>query len=186
MLLPELERVVISTSYLPHGWEGSVVDLIENDEIPFSVRLDLVINYELISNKLLRVFAVWCAKQVHRFANMEVLDRLLNKCEDYAYGRVERVELVHLYLQTIRELALEKKSDQLREAEDAAYSTVHTQAKVAARNAAKHSHNVLKNYNDIYSIHKKHVWKIRDLVLENLTNGEVAFIVRNIKKEDQK
>jgi len=179
MLLPDINRKTISTAYLVHNWEGSVVDFIENEDIPFNERLSIVIDYELISPKLLRLFSIWCARQVLKFTHARIISELLDTAEDFAYGRIDRETLVSKYLKTIKELALEDKTRCVQEAEEAAYSSVRKHAKDAARESSLHSQNVLSHYTEETEIQRKHVWKIRDLILDHLTTGDVDFILKN-------
>lgn len=179
MILPGITRKMIKTEYLDHEWEGSIIDLIDNERIPFGDRLRLVIDHQLISDKLLRLFSIWCARRVMSYCPRKPLEDYLNKMEQYVLGKCGFSEVKEHYLLAIESSPKGIKSIQLEESESAVYSTLIANAKDAAKGSSFHSLVVLSQYNDRESIQKKHLWKIQDLVLTYLTSGEVEFILRN-------
>lgn len=179
MILPGIERKIISTPHLKNGWEGSIIDLIYNEEIPFNERLLIVIESELISSKLLRVFSVWCARRVLQICPSSGLSNLLDVVEQYANSTGSFVEVENAYFAARKEFTGKTKSTQFKEAEAAVYATIDPVSRDAAKRASRLSVAVLGHYNVASEIEKKHLWKIRDLVLENLTKGEVEFILKN-------
>jgi hypothetical protein len=79
--------------YLPENWSGTVIDLLKIDAIPAQVRLSIVCREELIDAKILRLFAVWCARQVQHLMTDERSLKSLEIAEAYALGRVSKQEL---------------------------------------------------------------------------------------------
>ena len=79
--------------YLPEGWEGNVADILRKNEIPAQDRLWVVCRKGLISDKILRLFAVWCARQVEHLMTDERSIRALDVAEAYANGVASDSEL---------------------------------------------------------------------------------------------
>ena len=72
--------------YLPEEWEGTVADILRKNEIPAHDRLWVVCRKGLISDKILRLFAVWCARQVEHLMTDKRSIRALDVAEAYANG----------------------------------------------------------------------------------------------------
>jgi hypothetical protein len=49
--------------HLTESWKGNAVDILENRDIPFQDRLWVVLRTELVSERTMRLFAVWCYRQ---------------------------------------------------------------------------------------------------------------------------
>jgi hypothetical protein len=49
--------------HLPKGWRGTALTILDNDNIPSQDRLWVVLRNVLVSEKLMRLFAVWCARK---------------------------------------------------------------------------------------------------------------------------
>ena len=65
------------TEHLPEKWKGSVINLIDIKTIPLEDRLWVILRNDLVSEKLMRIFAVWCARQVqHLMKDQRSLDAL--------------------------------------------------------------------------------------------------------------
>lgn len=63
--------------YLPENFKGTVLDILDNKEIPFEDRLWVILRNDLVSEKFMRIFAVWCARQVqHLMKDQRSLDAL--------------------------------------------------------------------------------------------------------------
>jgi len=79
--------------YLKEDWSGTAVDLLDTKEIPFEDRLWVIFRTELVSEKVMRLFAVWCARQVqHLMKDKRSLDAL-DVAERFANGEVTKEEL---------------------------------------------------------------------------------------------
>ena len=81
--------------YLPEGWQGTALDVLDVKDCPAADRLWVVLREECVSSRTLRLFAVWCARQAlalvdnpdqrsvaacdtaERFANGEATEREL-------------------------------------------------------------------------------------------------------------
>ena len=79
--------------YLPHDWSGTVLDILNNKEIPFQDRLWVIMRSELVSEKLMRLFAVWCARQVQHLMKDERSIRAIDVAEKFANGEATKEEL---------------------------------------------------------------------------------------------
>lgn len=79
--------------YLPKGWRGTAIDIFDDKRIPFEDRLWVVARTELVSEKLLRLFAVWCARQVQHLMQDERSKRALDVAEAFANGMATKEEL---------------------------------------------------------------------------------------------
>jgi hypothetical protein len=53
--------------YLPEGWSGTSIDILKNESIPFKDRLWVVLRTELVSERTMGLFAVWCYRQTLKF-----------------------------------------------------------------------------------------------------------------------
>jgi hypothetical protein len=79
--------------YLPETWQGTVLDLLCNDDIPLPDRLWVIMRNDLVSDKLMRLFAVWCARQVQHLMKDERSLRALDVAEAFANGNATQEEL---------------------------------------------------------------------------------------------
>ncbi len=81
--------------YLPESWSGTVLDLLSLEDIPAEDRAWVVLREELVDEKILRLFAIWCGKQALK--TIEKPDfRLMNACdvaEQFAMGEATEEEL---------------------------------------------------------------------------------------------
>jgi hypothetical protein len=81
------------SKYLPEDWTGTVLDIVKNDEIPWDDRLWVVMRNDLVSDRLMRMFAVWCARQVQHLITDERILKALEVAERFANGLVTNEEL---------------------------------------------------------------------------------------------
>ena len=79
--------------HLAESWSGTVVDLLKINAISPQDRLWVVCREELISAKTLRLFAVWCARQVEHLMTDERSIAALVVAEKFAHGEATKVEL---------------------------------------------------------------------------------------------
>ena len=79
--------------YIPKDWEGTIVDILDLNDCSFKERLWVVLRPDFLSEKLVRLFAVWCARQVQHLMkdkrNLEALD----VAERFANGLATQEEL---------------------------------------------------------------------------------------------
>jgi len=81
------------SKYLPEGWSGTVVDVLKHDLVPPQDKLWVVLRQEILDAKILRLFAVWCARQVERLMTDERSKQALVVAEQYALGKATANEL---------------------------------------------------------------------------------------------
>lgn len=92
---------------LSENWTGTAIDILNIEKIPFQTRLWVVLRPELVSERLIRLFAVWCVRKalgsvtnpdprsIHaaniaeRYANGEATEAELREAESIALAAVE-------------------------------------------------------------------------------------------------
>jgi hypothetical protein len=72
--------------HLPEGWSGTALDIIKNESIPFNDALWVVCRDGILSDKTMRLFAVWCARSVEHLLTDERSKNAINVAEKYANG----------------------------------------------------------------------------------------------------
>jgi hypothetical protein len=79
--------------HLAEDWEGTVLDILKHDTISPQDKLWVVCREDLIDAKTLRLFAVWCARQVQHLMTDERSIAALEVAERYANGKATDDEL---------------------------------------------------------------------------------------------
>lgn len=79
--------------YLSKDWSGTVFDILDKKEVPFQDRLWVILRGDLVSDKLMRLFAVWCARQVQHLMKDERSLKALDVAEAFANGLATKEEL---------------------------------------------------------------------------------------------
>ena len=79
--------------HLPENWVGTVIDILRHNTIPAADKLWVVLRDELIDSKTLRLFAVWCARQVEHLLTDERSKNALTVAEKFANGIASQSEL---------------------------------------------------------------------------------------------
>lgn len=80
--------------HLPENWSGTALDILEaENEMPIPDRLWVVLREELLPPRLLRLFAVWCARQVQHLMTDERSIIALDVSEKFANGLATRQDL---------------------------------------------------------------------------------------------
>lgn len=82
-----------ASRYFTEDWRGTVLDIAKDDRIPFNDRLWIIIREDLVSEKLMRLFAVWCARQVRKNHPDKKLKEVLDIVVAYCFGEVSSAEL---------------------------------------------------------------------------------------------
>ena len=108
--------------HLRADWSGTVLDLLACEQIPPKDRFWVVLREELLDAKLLRLFAVWCARQCHQ-TDQRCID-CIDTAERFANGAATREEL-DAAMDAARYASL-----------DASLDAARTAARAAARYAA--------------------------------------------------
>lgn len=80
--------------YFPETWTGTVLDILDDKRIPFDDRLWVILRPELISERTMRLFAVWCIRQVQHLMTDQRSIAVIDVSERYANGKATREELV--------------------------------------------------------------------------------------------
>jgi hypothetical protein len=114
--------------HLPEDWSGTVIDLLNIESIPVEDRLWIVLRQELIDAKTLRLFAVWCARQVQHLITNESNINAIQVAERFALGNATASEMA-----AARDAA---ENAAWAAAGDAAGDAARAAARNAARNAA--------------------------------------------------
>jgi len=79
--------------HLPENWRGTALTILKNEAIPFPDRLWVVCRGDVLSDRVMRLFAVWCARQVqHLMTDKRSLDAI-DVAERFANGQATQAEL---------------------------------------------------------------------------------------------
>ena len=105
--------------HLPEDFQGTALAILKNDTIPFHDRLWVVCRSEVLSDRVMRLFAVWCARQVQHLMTDKRSFDALDVAERFADG-----------------LATSEELSAAAEAAWAAWATVGDAARAAAAGAA--------------------------------------------------
>jgi hypothetical protein len=79
--------------HLSEDWTGTALDIVMLDEIPWQDRLWVVMRSDLLSDKLMRLFAAWCARQVQHLMTDQRSVNALDAAEKFANGLAVNEEL---------------------------------------------------------------------------------------------
>ena len=79
--------------YLPEDWSGTALDILKHSDIPAQDKFWVVCRESLIDDKTLRLFAVWCARQVEHLLTDERSKNAINVAEKYANGDATNEDL---------------------------------------------------------------------------------------------
>jgi hypothetical protein len=113
--------------YLAETWQGTALDILNDKRIPFKDRLWVILRTDLVSEKLMRRFAVWCARQVQHLMVDKRSLYALDVAEAYAENRwlVDDADYVKAW------------EDELDAARDAAEAAARAAASAASQAAAR-------------------------------------------------
>ena len=78
---------------LPAGWEGTALDILKLENISHDDKLWCVCREGIISDKTLRLFAVWCARQVEHLMKDDRSRKALAVAKNYANRKATKEEL---------------------------------------------------------------------------------------------
>jgi len=118
--------------FLPETWSGTIIDILDIKECSFEDRLWVILHTEFVSDKLMRLFAVWCARQVQHLMTDARSITALDVAEKFANGLATKDELFaarYAARTAARDAALDA-------ARDAAWYAASDAAWYAARDAA--------------------------------------------------
>ena len=132
------------TKYLSEDWSGTAIDLLDVTAIPFQDRLWVLMRTDFVSEKLMRLFAVWSARQVqHLMKDLRSL-AALDVAEKFATGAASPEELA-----AARDAAWDA-------GRDAAWDAARAAAWAAARDAARAAQNK----------------KLREMIIAGIETGD--------------
>ncbi len=81
--------------YLPEGWKGTILDILNIEECPTDDRVWVATHKGICSDKVLRLFAVWCARETFKLVTKPD-PRSINACnvaERFANNQATKEEL---------------------------------------------------------------------------------------------
>jgi hypothetical protein len=73
--------------YLKEDWSGNALDILRIKEIPIKDKFWVVLRQDIIDEKTLRLFAVWCARQTQHLMKDQRLLTALDVVEKFATGQ---------------------------------------------------------------------------------------------------
>lgn len=79
---------------LPDGWSGTVIDILDHEKLKAQDKLCVVTHQDLIDEKTLRLFGVWCARQVQNLITDERSLKAIDVAERYAKGEATKEDLL--------------------------------------------------------------------------------------------
>lgn len=79
--------------YIPKDWKGTVLDICNMDDVKSEDKLWVVLREEFISEKVLRLFAVACCREIQHLMTDPRSLKALDVAEAYANGKATKEEL---------------------------------------------------------------------------------------------
>jgi hypothetical protein len=79
--------------YIAESWRGTAADILDLKQVSPSDRLWVCLRTDLCSEKLMRLFAVWCARQVQHLMKDSRSIAALDVAERFANGQATKDEL---------------------------------------------------------------------------------------------
>lgn len=79
--------------HLSEDWSGTVLDILDHKDIPPADKIWVVCRENLVDAKILRLFAVWCCRQVEHLMTDERSRRAVDVAESFADGKATEQEL---------------------------------------------------------------------------------------------
>lgn len=117
--------------HLPEDWSGTALDILKHNSIPAHDALWVVCRESILDSRTLRLFAVWCARQVQHLMTDKRSIAALDVAERYARGEASKKELY-----AARAAASDAANDSIRAPAYAACSATRSSAEYAAYLAA--------------------------------------------------
>lgn len=83
------------SKYIDKNWKGTIIDILNLDNMTFEDKIWVVLRTELISDKVMRLFAVWAYRQCLEFTSPPDPRSInaTNIAEQYALGNATKEEL---------------------------------------------------------------------------------------------
>ncbi len=129
------------SKYLPENWKGTAIDILNVTDCPAEDRLWVVLRNDFLTDRELRLFAVWCARQALAIPGneSEVCSNTCDVAERYANGQATEEELAAAR-DAARDAAMAAaRAAAWAAARDAAMDAAWAAARDAARDAARYA-----------------------------------------------
>ena len=139
--------------HLPENWVGTAIDILRHDTIPPGDKFWVVCREELLDSKTLRLFAVWCARQVEHLLTDQRSKNALIVAEKFANGTATASELA-----AAEDAAWAAASDAAAAAAEAALSAAWAAALDAAEAAAEAAWDAAEAARDVAEAAAEAVW----------------------------
>ena len=89
----ELKPCYDPGKYLKEDWQGTAIDILNLNDVPANDRLWVVLRADFVSERTMRLFAVWYARQVqHLMTDKRSIDAL-DVSQRFAMGKATQQEL---------------------------------------------------------------------------------------------
>ena len=79
--------------HIPADWRGTAVDVLKLEKVGTEDRLWVVLRSEIVSERVVRLFAVWCARRVQHLMKDGRSLKALDVAERFANGEASKEEL---------------------------------------------------------------------------------------------
>lgn len=158
------------TKYLNEDWTGTVLDLLDNKVIPIQDRFWCVLRTDFLSEKLLRLFAVWCARSVQHLMEDERSIKAIDVAEAFANGRATEEEL-----RAARAAAWDAYDAAYDAAQDAAMEAAMEAASADDRAAAWATAYEAACAASLAAARVAQVAKLREMIIDGVKTGEVVM-----------
>lgn len=126
---------------IPKSWRGTAIDILKMENVSYSDRLWVSLRSSLVSEKLMRLFAVWCCRQVQHLLKDPRSVAAVDSAEKFAHGKISSEELAsaaqaayaayasaHLYIHVVIGSPLAGTAAASSDAAYAAYSSAQVSA----------------------------------------------------------
>jgi len=127
------------SEHLPESWQGTALDILNDNRILFRDRLWVIMRTDLVSERLMRRFAVWCARQVQHLMDDERSIHALDVAEAYAENRWLIDDAAYAAAWENKLAAAEAAAKDAIEGAAAAWTVAQATAWYAARAAARNA-----------------------------------------------
>ena len=117
--------------HLPEDWTGTVLDILNHETVSPQDKLWVVCREDLIDAKTLRLFAVWCARQVEHLMTDDRSKQALDVAERFVHGKATSDELAAARADAYA-AARAARADNVTADAAAAYAAAYVAAHVAA------------------------------------------------------
>jgi len=151
--------------YLEPGKKYTVLSILDDRRIPFADRLWCICRDDLLSDKLMRLFAVRCARQVQHLMKDERSINALDVAERFAHGEATKEEL-----DAAKDAA---KDAAWAAAWAAALSTARSAARDAAKDAAWAAAWAAALSTAWDATQESQETKLREMILDGIKSGDV-------------